>query len=148
MLILIGISIIVFIIMDPYYFIWKTPETPAGKTTTTEKPAAPKKEKSTPVALTNEKTSAKPRRKIERADFAEWGRDPFVQEQRFLEQPKELNRLKLSGISLRGKDHYALINTRIVRVGDDIEGMTVSAIEPDRVILKYQGKQHILNLGH
>lgn len=44
--------------------------------------------------------------------------------------------LVLNGIFFSGEDTYALINNRIVTVGDDIEGLVVKKIEASAVELK------------
>lgn len=44
--------------------------------------------------------------------------------------------LVLNGIFFSGDDAYTLINNRILKVGDDIEGLTVKKIELNQVELK------------
>ncbi len=134
-----GIAVIFFIIVDPYYFIWKSPpepETPGGANPDSIKVAVAGK--STVAAI------AQPARK--RVQLEEWGRDPFVQEQQHLDFVKTASDLKLTGISLRGRDRYALINSKIVKVGDEIGNMIVAAIKEDRVILKKNGRDFIIQL--
>ncbi len=45
--------------------------------------------------------------------------------------------LILSGIFVSGGDSYVLVNNQIVRVGEEIQGATVTAIRPDEVDLTY-----------
>lgn len=139
MLGLIGAAIVFFIIMDPYYFIWKTPPVPeesAGVGADSVQTAVP--EKRAVVAY------ASPKKK--RINLEDWGRDPFVQEQQHLDFVKSAGNLKLTGISLRGRDRFALINSKIVKVGDEIGHMTVAAIKKDRVILNKGGRDITIQL--
>jgi type II secretory pathway component PulC len=52
--------------------------------------------------------------------------------------------MKLGAISVRGNDRYALINSRVMRSGDEIGGMTIERIERDRVILSAGGRNYTL----
>ena len=139
MLGLIGSAIVFFIIMDPYYFIWKSPplpEAPGGAGMDSIQTVV--EGQSVVVTIT------RPTRK--RIKLEEWGRDPFVQEQQYFNLVKSAGNYKLTGISLRGRDRFALINSKIVKVGDEIGNMTVAAIKEDRVILKKNGRDITLQL--
>ncbi len=54
--------------------------------------------------------------------------------------------LSVTGILLGEKRAAAIINGRILRVGDTVEGKTIIAIEKDRVILKKGSEKHILKI--
>lgn len=68
-----------------------------------------------------------------------WGRDPFMLPEK---QPGDGGKeaasgeFRLSAIIYRAGRGVAIINNRIVRVGDVIEEMQVAEIQQDRVILK------------
>jgi hypothetical protein len=149
MLGLIGVGVIVFLIIDPYYFIWKDPpvseQTIVAPVVTQQigdiKPAAKKKTTETP-----EKVS-KGRIKIEREkiDLEGWQRDPFVQGRPDIEDEELVATMKLGIISVRGNDRMASINSQTVRPGDDIKGMKVDRIESNYVVLSTtQGRDYIL----
>lgn len=83
----IGVMIVVFIVMDPYYFIYRDPPeaTPSAPTTGNKpKPAAGGGAK--PVQSAKPTEPAAPvvddRPKREPVVFNNWGRDPFVQAKR------------------------------------------------------------------
>ncbi len=156
----IGVMVVVFIAMDPYYFIYRDPpEIATAVPVAGAKPGAP-------TAQTAKQPAAKPtkpgkgskeevdateivdnRPKREPVVFNNWGRDPFVQEKRSYDDVQVISGLTLNGISRKGEDSYALINKQIVRVGDAIEGLTVSRIEPDRVLLSKGGQTYVLMGG-
>ena len=83
-------------------------------------------------------------RSLARSDYPSWGRSPFL--------PKGAStstggKLILDGIAWDKKSPRAVINDRIVEVGDEIGGMSVVEIKKDRVILN-DGKTNIeLRLG-
>jgi len=58
----------------------------------------------------------------------------------------------ISGLSLQGivfdarTDSYAIINGRIVRQGDEIDGMTVMTVEPTAVTILVDGQPHQLTV--
>ncbi len=139
LLALIGASVIFFVIMDPYYMIWKKPPEP--------KPAegvpADSQAVTDQTAQSQVQTANRP---VKRITFEGWGRDPFTRVRYDFDQTKLVDNLKLSGISLRGSNSFALINSKIVKVGDEIEGMKVVAIKEDRVILRYKGREIIVTL--
>ena len=80
----------------------------------------------------------------ERVPFEGWHRDPFVQTRAYLDERVDLSDLKLGAISVRKQDRYALINSRVVRMGDIISGMVVDRIERDRVVLVSGGRSYTL----
>lgn len=83
----------------------------------------------------------------EKQSTTEWGRDPFILPVRPVGQA--LNSVEdesgksfsLSAIIYRNGEGSAIINHRILRQGDHIEGMIVDEILSDRVILKGGSKR-------
>jgi len=151
MLVGIGIMVIVFIIMDPYYFIYRTPPVeevaaPPGKAAAPAAQAVvPPKGGAKGAVAGGNLAEAAPKRP--RTEFAEWSRDPFMQVRRSADETSSINSLKLEGISVRGKDRYALINSQIMHPGNIIEGMTVVRIEKDFVLLTHGGRTYTLTWG-
>jgi len=156
----IGVMIIVFIVMDPYYFIYKDPPVPEAATPVgAEKPgvrhtkpaATPPQKGTKPAKGGKGEPVAEPmvdnRPKREPIQFNQWGRDPFIQTKRSYDDQQAISGLKLGGISTKGADSYVLINKQILRVGDGIEGLIVSRIESDRVHLSKGGQTYILTGG-
>lgn len=84
----------------------------------------------------------------EKQRATEWGRDPFILPVRPSEQAP-LNSVEnetgksfsLSAIIYREGEGAAIINRRILRRGDHIEGMKVQEILSDRVILSEGSKR-------
>jgi hypothetical protein len=77
----------------------------------------------------------------QRKDSMEWGRDPFVLPVRPAGEPQQVaNQIEkpfsLSAIIYNNGTGAAIINGRIVRKGDQIEGMEVSELHSDRVLLR------------
>ncbi len=160
----IGVMVVVFVAMDPYYFIYRDPPE-----TTSEEPAKGAKTGGEKAKVDNAKAEKAPakqaksnhgskheqaaepapdnRPKREPVVFNSWGRDPFVQTKQTIDDAQAVSGLKLSGISVKGDDSYALINKQIVRTGDAIEGMIVSRIEADRVMLSKGGQTYTLMGG-
>lgn len=83
----------------------------------------------------------------EKRSATDWGRDPFILPVPLPEQAL-LNRVEddagkafsLSAIIYRNGEGAAIINHRILRLGDRIEGMMVQEILSDRVILREGSK--------
>jgi|SRR5579884_139996 len=83
----------------------------------------------------------------EKQNATEWGRDPFVLPVRHTEpaavksvENESGKSFSLSAIIYRNGEGAAIINHRILRLGDRIEGMMVQEILSDRVILKEGSK--------
>lgn len=79
----------------------------------------------------------------EKQNTTEWGRDPFILPVRPSGQPAANSvedetgkSFSLSAIIYRDGEGAAIINHRILRQGDHIEGMMVQEILSDRVILR------------
>ena len=80
-----------------------------------------------------------------------WGRDPFrdlsIKTKRIYTVPQtEEISLNLSAISIADGGSVAMINSKIVTVGDDIEGYVVKKIEPKQVFLEKNGRTKIVQL--
>ncbi|MCG2712720.1 MAG: hypothetical protein L6416_10435 [Candidatus Omnitrophica bacterium] len=79
-------------------------------------------------------------------------RDPFLasKDSTILKTPSENNEqvidLNLKGILWDKLVPSAIINSKVVKIGDMIFGKTVVDIEPDKVILMENGEIHILKL--
>lgn len=83
----------------------------------------------------------------ERRNPIEWGRDPFILPVRPTGttpvnhvENEEGKSYSLSAVIYREGEGAAIINHRIVRKGDRVEGMIVEEIFPDRVFLKSGAK--------
>ncbi|NQU04491.1 MAG: hypothetical protein HQ568_00250 [Calditrichaeota bacterium] len=146
---LIGVGVIVFLILDPYYFIWRDPPVPEETTTA---PAVvqkigdikPKKVKKG-VKSTDQISKGRLMIEREKIDLEGWRRDPFVQGRPDIEDEELITSMKLGIISVRGNDRMALINSQAVRPGDDVSGMKVDRIEANYVVLSsVHGREYIL----
>ncbi len=127
MLIAIVVVVVAFLILDPYY-LWRTPP---DKAVVVKKESKDKKsENGTAEADTGWSFSQ------ERISLKEWGRDPFVQARPDLDVEALFGDLKLGVISVKGDDRMAMINSKSVRVGDEVNGLKVTSIESGRVILQ------------
>ena len=75
-------------------------------------------------------------------------RDPFLTSEERLEfQRKELKHLRLSAIFVSDKSSYAIVDGKIVKENDIIEGKKVIRIERERIILKdSQGREYVIRL--
>ncbi|HTL70517.1 MAG TPA: hypothetical protein VL404_04410 [Candidatus Eisenbacteria bacterium] len=67
-----------------------------------------------------------------------WKRDPFLSE---ASASAVASRLKLDGIVWDEKAPYAMINGKVVKVGDTIEGYRILEIKPGAVVLWSDGGQ-------
>ncbi|MFN3821295.1 MAG: hypothetical protein ACK4OO_03090 [bacterium] len=149
MLILVGISVAVFLVVDPYY-LWRKKPTPAPADKEKPKPV-----QTSPTAVSASSpassagtvpTSFQPVRP--RQDYPTWGRDPFLRTRASFEAEQELSsRYKLIGISVKATDRYALINNQVVREGDALGSFIVQSIRSDRVLLSHNDKVYVLTLG-
>jgi hypothetical protein len=74
-----------------------------------------------------------------RSSFTSWGRDPFVP--KGIKKPAA-SRPTLDGIMWRKDNPKAIIGGEIVGVGNSVSGYTVTAIEPDSVVL-HSGTEEI-----
>ncbi|GAB4333806.1 MAG: hypothetical protein Kow0037_12160 [Calditrichia bacterium] len=80
----------------------------------------------------------------------DWGKDPFYVKVKTSKKNKTLPKkrvpLKLIAVSSDGNTSVAMINDKILQVGESIAGYTVAKIEPTRVILKKGKDTRILLL--
>lgn len=150
MLIAIGVMVVALAWNPNHWFYGKPPgeassATPgAGVEAAPAQPNASVAAKGAP-AIEAPGAAVRPRR--EPIHFANWGRDPFVQVRRGQVDAAAVSGFKLGGISVRGNDCYALINSQIVREGDIIGGMTITRIEREKVILSKGGQSFALTWG-
>lgn len=80
-----------------------------------------------------------------KSTFAFWGRSPFLPKESAIESSTVL---VLNGIAWDEKTPQAIINDRIVGVGDEISGKRVVAIHPVSVVLNDGFEDFELKLGH
>jgi hypothetical protein len=97
-------------------------------------------------------TPPKLRRAHRQGTGTAWGRDPFDLEAAHLKSPSEVRAgfaagLRVLGIVWDTTRRHAIINGSVVRVGDEMEGIRVVAIERDRVTVAKGDQQQILRLG-
>ncbi len=144
MLALIGASVIVFAVMDPYYFIWKSPPGAEAVPPPVQFISAPVP--GVVVGGVSPAGGARPAAmlKRERIPLDGWGSDPFVQPRRQSNMVSRLEELRLGVISVKGGDRYALINSKVVKAGDDVAGFKIARIDKDRVILTSDGQDYLL----
>jgi len=77
-----------------------------------------------------------------RSSYESWGRNPFT-----LQEGISDKMLVLNGIAWDELDPKAIINDRILSVGDKIRGCTLIAVEPNRVTLNDGTQNFELKLG-
>ena len=92
----------------------------------------------------------------EKSPYLEVERDPFASPlkpseelqifKKSLIEVKEDIGMTLTGIVMRGKSSSAVVNKKIIRVGDTIEGKKVIAIEKGMVVLSDGEKKYLLYL--
>ncbi len=121
--------------MDSYLSFYKSTET---KVDNSKKDTAKKIVKET-------------KKKPSLASLHSWGRDPFfdpaLQVRKVIYKPKvkEIS-LNLKAISMAESMSVAMINSKVLAIGDQIEGYTVQKIEAKKVILVKNGQTKILKL--
>lgn len=59
----------------------------------------------------------------------------------------QIPELQLQQIVHDGTSGVAVINQQLVRAGEQVEGMTVVAVQPDRVVLQIRNQRHELRLN-
>jgi hypothetical protein len=80
-----------------------------------------------------------------------WNKDPFYTPGKTKKVVHRVRRstqiyLNLKAISFAGQNSVAMINDRILKVGDAISGYRLTKIEPHRVILSGSGGTRVLTL--
>lgn len=96
--------------------------------------------------------SAEARRALEERSRRPWGRDPFALEAARPKGQAEVRpsfaaNLHVTGIIWDSTRMHAVINDSLVKVGDEVEGVRVVAIERDRVTVAKGDQRQILRLG-
>ena len=81
-----------------------------------------------------------------------WGRDPFALEAARPKGEVEIQAsfaasLHVSGIVWDGARVHAVINDSVVRVGEEVNGIRIVAIDTDRVTVAKGGQRQVLRLG-
>jgi hypothetical protein len=79
-----------------------------------------------------------------RSTYPSWGRNPFALPG---ERAASLEDLRLEGILSDKNKFSAIINDRVVTIGEEIEGNTIVAIKADSVILSDGKKEFELKLN-
>ena len=96
-------------------------------------PFQPRKEQTlTRTTETEQIVSPSDKREVGRlkSSYSSWGRNPFIPAGQ-----RESFGLSLKGIIWDEEEPFAIINEKIVRKGDEIEGKKVIEIERDKVIM-------------
>ena len=76
------------------------------------------------------------------SDKAVWKRNPFGRSGgKDLRQAAEYSSIKVDAISVGGQKGYAIINGRMVGVGDEINGLVITAISRHSITVKDDGKK-------
>jgi len=83
-------------------------------------------------------------RRAKRSNYSSWGRNPFLISGAPI---RRFGGFTINGILWDKKNPLAIINERIVKIGDKIDGNTVVNIKQDRVILNDGSKDIELLLG-
>lgn len=73
---------------------------------------------------------------LEQLQVPRWGRDPFALPSKEAAISGELT---LTAILYHPQSQLAIVNGRMVKVGDEIEGRQVVAIDPDHIVIR-EGK--------
>jgi len=105
-----------------------------------------------PTASSRKIVSAHPIKKINIAEYEalKWGRDPFVRATAEIETGSGSNtspRWVLSGILYSDTNPSAVINKKVVRSGETVDGATVVEIDRQQVILDKDGLQFNLTMA-
>jgi hypothetical protein len=142
------------------FFLWN-PRLPGGPGAPPTREAPPSELSQLPEAvqqlLGTTKSAPKPplspqvRQAMEERARGTWARDPFTLEAARLKkhieaQPSLAAGLTLSGILWDGARTHAIINDSLVKVGDEVNGIRIVAIERDRVIFAKGSRRQILRL--
>jgi hypothetical protein len=73
-----------------------------------------------------------------------YGQAPMIVEES--ELPKELASWKLNGIRIAGEDRQAILNGKVVHVGDEVDKAKVLEINPGNVLLEYDNQRILVRL--
>lgn len=79
-----------------------------------------------------------------------WGKDPFSKNEKRVDGISTAAPVywSLSGVVYSKTDPLAIINNKFVRVGDQIDGATVTTINKSDVIIDYKGKAMTLYISN
>lgn len=80
-------------------------------------------------------------------DKLRWGRDPFLLDTSNMQEEQGMEDLVLNGIMPDKQNPYAIINNKVVKLGDKVGGMTVIEINESNVVLDENGQRHTLELN-
>jgi hypothetical protein len=89
--------------------------------------------------------------KVDKSYLKDWNKDPFYIPSVRRTYRKQVNTsaeivLKLNAISYSGENSVAMINNKILKIGDSISGYRVQKIEPKTVSIIKDGKVKVLSL--
>lgn len=117
-----------------------------GKKTKAKPAAAAVTVKNIPISQQSAGKSAKiiPLVSGQYIEEAEWGRDPFSG--RMYSSEKKASALRLIGIIWDEKEPLAMINERILKVGDMIQGKQIIRINSDSIVVDDGSKEIELKL--
>jgi hypothetical protein len=101
-------------------------------------------ESSNKAAAVNKVSTVLPSTPPVRSAYSSWGRNPFALPG---ERYASLEDLRLEGVLSDKNKFSAIINDRVVIIGEEIEGNTVVDIRADRVILSDGQKEFELKLN-
>lgn len=122
-----------------------------GRTTSTPPPTS-----DIPAPKPSKINRSKPAEKV--AYYAQiWGRDPFAGEYYNTKNPKtdtdqdekpsiDLSMYELTGISFRGQHPTVLINGDVLTLGDSINGMEITQVLPNAVVLSRNEQDFVLKI--
>jgi len=105
-----------------------------------------------PAANTSQPAQAvRPSNLIDIDKYSElpWGRDPFTRNHEAIAEPSQASGpvWTLGGILYDDQNPAAIINGRVVRIGQSIEGALLLKIDKDKVTLENNGTRFSLNLN-
>lgn len=83
-------------------------------------------------------------RYTKRTKYREWGKSPFIDKEVVI---KRTPALVLNGIAWDEKSPVAVVNDDVVRVGDNVDGNRIVAIEPNKVVFNDGTDNFELTLG-
>lgn len=83
---------------------------------------------------------------VESGNDVKWGRDPFLLDASSVKE-RGMEDLEINGIISDKQSPYAIINNDVVKLGDQVNGMTVIEINENNVVLEQDGQKHTLELN-
>lgn len=152
LLIMIGILVIVFLIMDPYNF-FGAPEPPksapeqASATTTPEAQPTPTTAKPTARATGMQRADSLSNALAILSGKTMWEHDPFFAEIIADAENPNTSQFHLSAVSIVKNDKRVILNGNILGVGDDLDGWRIVEIRPDGATISRQGNTQRLKVS-